>query len=151
MLSRLDYGGCLLGCITKQNLDKLQRLQNRCARLIFQKSKWSHATPLLNQLHWLPVHERIQYRILVQTFQTISSTLPQYISSLLQPQRTSYSLRSASAPTFVVPRSHKQAGFNSFQSLAPRLWNRLPSSLRNSKTLTSFKSNLKTYLYPSYP
>ena len=118
VLSRLDYGGCLLGGISKKDLGRLQRLQNKCARLIYQKPKWSHVTPLLQELHWLPVADRIQYRILVQTFKSMSTTLPVYISSLFQQQRTSYSLRSSSAPTFVIPKSRKQAGFKSFQSLA---------------------------------
>ena len=149
VLSRLDYGGCLLGGISKQDLGRLQRLQNKCARLICQKPKWSFATPLLNELHWLPVSKRIQYRILVQTYKSLLTTLPQYISSLFQQQRTSYSLRSTSAPSYVIPKSRKQAGFKSFQSLAPRLWNKLPTSLRNITSLDLFKKHLKTYLYNS--
>ena len=146
VLSRLDYGGCLLGGISKRDLGRLQRLQNKCARLICQKPKWSFATPLLNELHWLPVSKRIQYRILVQTYKSLLTTLPQYISSLFQQQRTSYSLRSTSAPSYVIPKSRKQAGFKSFQSLAPRLWNKLPTSLRNCTSLDLFKNHLKTYL-----
>ncbi len=65
ILSKLDYGCCLLNCISMKDISRLQRLQNRCARLIFQMPKHSHTSPLLRQLHWLPIAQRIEFRTLV--------------------------------------------------------------------------------------
>lgn len=71
----LTLGGCLLWGINKKDLGRLQCLQNKCARLIFQEPKWSNATLLLNELHWLRVIDRMQYRILVQSLKAKSTTL----------------------------------------------------------------------------
>ena len=63
--SRLDYCNSLLyglpGCL----LNKLQRVQNACARLIFKEQKFCHVTPLIYELHWLPIRYRIEFKILL--------------------------------------------------------------------------------------
>ena len=80
-------------------IGRLQRVQNKCARLVFQRPKWSHATSLLPELHLASSYwENNVYRILVQTFKSLANTLPLYFSSLFQQQRTSYSLRPTSGP-----------------------------------------------------
>ena len=55
ILSKLDYCCRLLNSVSKKDICHLQRLQNRCARLVFQRPKHTHISPLLKQLHWLPV------------------------------------------------------------------------------------------------
>ena len=69
VLSRLDYANALLFGLTNQLLDQLQRLQNLAARLIAQISRREHITPVLRDLHWLPIRRRIEYKVLVYTFQ----------------------------------------------------------------------------------
>ena len=53
--SRLDQNNCLLVGATKEQIDKLQRVQNAAARLICKSSKCNHITPILQDLHWLPL------------------------------------------------------------------------------------------------
>ena len=66
VLSRLDYNcNVLLNGISKKDLKRLQMLQNKCARLVCLKPKFEHVSPLLNQLYWLPVGERIIYKTLL--------------------------------------------------------------------------------------
>ena len=62
--SRLDYCNALLDGIAKEQLAKLQRVQNAAARLIMDIGKYSHITPALYELHWLPVPVRIHFKIL---------------------------------------------------------------------------------------
>ena len=57
--SRLDYCNSLLYGVAKKYLSRLQILQNQAAGLIFVKRKFDHASPLLMELHWLPVQKRI--------------------------------------------------------------------------------------------
>ena len=70
VLSRLDYGNALLLGANISHLNRLQRLQNWPAKLIFCASKHDHATLYLNRLNWLPVKERIQFKILLYVFKS---------------------------------------------------------------------------------
>ena len=57
---RLDYCNVLLNGICKKDMDPLQKLQNKCARMIYMKPRYEHVTPLLKDLDWLPFNERIK-------------------------------------------------------------------------------------------
>jgi hypothetical protein len=81
---RLDYGNALLYGICTSSLTKLQRIQNTAARIITRTKKHDHITPVLVNLHWLPVEHRIQYRLLLQTFKAVNGTSPLYIQELVQ-------------------------------------------------------------------
>jgi len=148
ILSRLDYCCTIFNGINKKDLHRLQKLQNRAARLIFMKPKCTHTSPLIRDLHWLPVAERIQFRTLVQTYKLLKSSSPEYLSSLLQVQQSPYSLRSTAAGnSLIVHRSHKQAGDRAFSIIAPRLWNGLPVSVRQAVSISSFRKLLKHHLF----
>ena len=83
VLSRLDYCNALLAGSPKHLIEKLQKVQNHAARLVFRCSKFHHVTPLLHNLHWLPVHLRIDYKISSLCFKVLESTAPSYLSDLL--------------------------------------------------------------------
>ena len=147
--NKLDCNSLLAGCPDKL-LTKLELVQNSAARLVYKIKKSEHVTPYLRKLHWLPVKERIQYKVASLTFNCISTSCPSYLSSLLELYVPSRQLRSASdtrklcvpivkAPTF---------GGRSFLSQSPLIWNSLPLSLRNSDSKELFKQNLKTHLFP---
>ena len=63
ILSRLDYCNSLLAGSNKEQLNRLQRVQNAAAKLVLCKKQWPHSLPILYELHWLPVKERIDYKI----------------------------------------------------------------------------------------
>ena len=69
--SRLDYCNSLLYGIPEYQTRKLQRVMNASARLIYRAHKFCHITPLLAELHWLPVCSRIHYKILLITFKIL--------------------------------------------------------------------------------
>ena len=149
ILSKLDYCNSLLYGIDKKQLNRLQVLQNRCARLIFRQPRRSHATPLLRSLHWLPIPERIQFKVLCLCFKAFHQKSPHYLSSYFQLYRTTYALRSDSTITFSVPRSKKQLGDRALSVAGPRLWNELPPSIRDCSELPGFKGHLKSHLFPT--
>lgn len=63
--SKLDYCNSLLYGLPDSQISKLQRVQNTCARLICSLPKFSRITPLLKELHWLPIRQRITLKILM--------------------------------------------------------------------------------------
>ena len=75
---------------------KSQRVINCSARLIFRTPKSAHIGPSLFDLHWLPISRRIEHKIALICFHTVSVTAPPYLSELLYLYSPSRSLRSAS-------------------------------------------------------
>ena len=148
--SRLDYCNCLLYGASKQNLDKMQRVQNNAARLVCRKRKFDHITSTLYSLHWLPVKYRIEYKILLLTFKALHDMAPVYIKDLLRfyvPTRKN--MRSANnVMSLQVPKAKLvTAGDACFSVAAPKLWNGIPNSLKILESLEAFKTHLKTYLF----
>ena len=74
--SRVDYCNNLLYGLPAYQLNKLQRVQNAAARLIFLESKYCHVRPLLYNLHWLPVKFRIDFKILLLTYKATNGLAP---------------------------------------------------------------------------
>ena len=108
---RLDYCNSLLYGINKSHLDKLQRLQNCAARLVTGTRKYEHITPVLKELHWLPVRFRIQYKILLLCFKCFYGIAPSYLCDLLAPYNPScYNFRSCSGNLLHVPKSALATG-----------------------------------------
>ena len=62
--SRLDYCNGLLCGITEELLCSLQKAQNNAARVVSGSKKYDHITPVLKDLHWLPIRKRIEFKIL---------------------------------------------------------------------------------------
>ena len=67
ILSHLDYATYLLVGAPEGMLDKLQVVQTNAARVIHRKSGHDHITPVLRQLHWLPVRQKIKYKLMTLT------------------------------------------------------------------------------------
>ena len=95
--SRVYYCNSLLYGLQEYQLNKLQRVQNMCARLICNESKYCHITPLLVDLHWLPVKFRIEFKILLIVLKIFKGLAPSYLSFLITPKPVcKYNLRSSS-------------------------------------------------------
>ena len=140
--SRTDYFTSLLYGVPKCHIGKLQRVQNAAARLVVMQGKFCHMTPVLNQLHWLPVSLRINFKILRLTFKAIHELAPSYINDLvkIKPLNLRYRLRSndgilLSHPNF---KTLKTLGDRAFVASAPKLWNHLPLEIRMAKSVDTF-------------
>ena len=149
VLSRMDYCNSLLAGVSSQNIRRLQVVQNNAARVVCRKKKRDSASPLLRELHWLPVQHRIDYKIATLCFKSLDGTAPPYICSLLSRYSPGRSLRSSADTTrLVVPVTRtKTFGDRSFGYYAPQLWNSLPRNIRESESISIFKRRLKTYFF----
>ena len=121
---RIDYCNSLLNGIPKTTLNKKQNVQNTAARLITRTSRRGHITPVLKDLHWLPIQYRIQFKIRVITNKALQCQSPLYVSNLLQVYKPTRNLRSQNnATALVLPKSYKvMFGDNSFANAAPKRW-----------------------------
>ena len=87
-------------------MQKLQRVQNAAAGIIFGTGKYVHSTPILRELHWLPVKERINFKILLLIFKGLGGMAPAYLKDMLRLQTNDrYKLRSEESTALVVPKT----------------------------------------------
>ena len=149
VLSRLDYSNAILYGLPDKLLDKLQLAQNNAARVVMRKRKSDHVTPLLKHLHWLPIRQRINYKIILLTFKSLNNLAPKYIEDLIEVYQPGRVLRSASKTLLLKEKRAKMKSFGdrAFSVVAPKLWNSLPDAMRSLDNLNSFKTALKTYIF----
>ena len=81
--ARLDYCNAIFYGTSHNNIDKLQRVQNTLARVVKERGKYAYITPLLSQLHWLPIEARIRHTIAVLTFKAVATGKPSYLAELV--------------------------------------------------------------------
>jgi len=120
---------------------RLQAVQNAAARLITGTRRRDHITPILLQLHWLPVRQRIEFKLAMLVFKTLHGPAPQYVAVA-----ANSSLPPVDVNTCVIQRT--RLGDRSFAVAGPRLWNSLPVGLRHiNLSIGLFRSALKTHLF----
>ena len=88
---KIDFCNSLLFGLPKHQIQRLQYVLNSAARIVSLTRKYDHITPIMMELHWLPVEQRIKYKILLFVYKALNGISPVYLSELLhknQPSRT---------------------------------------------------------------
>lgn len=148
--SKLDYCNAILCGINKDQVKRLQIAQNSAARVVSKTRMRDHITPVLRELHWLPVSKRIEYKLLSLSYQSINKSGPEYLSELIPEYTPNRELRSSSQKLLQLPgkkETLKKYSERAFSYSAPTLWKPIPLSMKQSSSKAAFKSRLKTYLF----
>ena len=112
---------------------------NTEAKVITCKRKFDHVTPLLIELHWLPVRQRIVFKILLYTFKALHGVTPTYLTELISPYVPQRAHRSADQRLLEEPTHKlKSIGFRAFLECAPYLWNSLLFEIKSSASVPTF-------------
>ena len=146
-MSRLDYCNALLASTSGRNIHRLQMVQNNLVRVVTGAHFRASARPLLSSLHWLPVEQRIKYKLAMCVFKSRINHLPVYLSSGLVEYSSSRPMRSMRKNTYKIPRVRTEIVKRGFQYAGPRNWNDLPDGIRSITSLPLFRKQLKTYLF----
>ena len=138
----------MLYLTSASNINKLQRVQNSTARIVTRSTRFDHITPVLADLHWLPVKYRIQFKIAVTTFKVLTTLEPSYLTDIVRLHVPTRNLRSSGRNLLQDKRMNLVFGERAFCHAAPAVWNNLPQHITaDLSSLTTFKRLLKTEFY----
>ena len=142
IFSKLDYCNALYFGISSCLVKKLQSVQNSAARLLRKKKGFNtiSTNDIFLKCHWLPVRERIVFKICLLVHKCLLHQAPQ---SLCEMTRYCVSERTLKLEE---SRSHTVHGDRAFAHCGPKLWNLLPASVREETSTPTFKTKLKSFL-----
>jgi hypothetical protein len=153
VINRIDYCNSVLYGIGDVLARLLQSVVNSAARLIARKRKYDSISGMIRDtLHWLPIRQRIEYKLAVTVFNCLHGAAPRYLMDMCQPVTIvsgRRGLRSAAHGDLIVPSTRTVTyGPRSFAVSGPTVWNSLPLALRNwTLTPAEFRHQLKTELF----
>ena len=148
--SRLDYCNVLYYGIYDELIRRLQSVQNAAARLVTGTRRSDHISPVLRQLHWLPVRQRVVFKVATLVYQSLCGHAPSYLvdDCQLVTDVRARKLRSADTRTLAVNRTCSSFGDRTFAAAATRVWNSLPPDMRKPElSYGQFRRSLKTFLF----
>ena len=153
--SRLDYGNFVFVGLPAYLQRRLQAVLNAAARLVFRLRRYDHVTDVLAILHWLRLPERVNFKLALMAYRVLNGMAPSYLNLLVPvsnlPGRRR--LRSSFTQQLLVPPYRlSTVGRRSFPVAASTFWNTLPNDIQSAPSLSSFRRQLKTFLFhQSFP
>ena len=153
---RLDFCNSIHYNLPNKQIEGLQRIQNQAARMLKRIPRRNHITPVLRELHWLRIHDRIIFKILLLTHKVVNNTAPQYLRDLIRYNVKSTTIRTRASfdhCLLCVPPISKRCANSFFDRsvvyAALTLWNALDLDIR-LLPFDAFKKSVKTLRYLKY-
>ena len=143
--SRLDNNIALF-FMDSQPINSIVSRQKHSSSILTFSRKSCHITPILKELHWLPINQRIIFKLLLIVYKCTNNVAPSYLTELLSKYLPTRTLRSGNMELLKERKSNRTWGDRSFAIAAPRLWNELPFNKRTAKSIAVFKKLLKKHL-----
>ena len=143
-----DYCSVVWGNCNKSLSIKLQKLQNRAARILTSSSYDANADDLFVRLGWQKLSLQRELKTATMVYKYFNGLAPEYLKSMFtdRSSTTTYSLRNCEGK-LAVPLPRTNFLKNSFSYSGAVLWNSLPTNLRQAQTLSSFKSGCRNFLF----
>ncbi len=148
-----DYAITVWGNTTSQNIGRLQRLQNRAARIVKNNFDYINhrGIDLVHGLGWMDIKQRCKYFQCVLMFKSIHGIAPDYLVNNITMEIEVKNVNTRSHDMNVyVPFSEKEFAKNKFEYSGAKYWNDLPGYIKECSSLFTFKSKLKSFIKSKY-
>ena len=138
-----QYCCSVWGCCGSTDITKLQKLQNRAARVLTDSSFDAPSRPLIEKLGWKTIEDFISEETTTMVFKSLHELAPEYLCCLFtsNTQFASHNLRNT-ATDLKLPKIKSTNGQNCFSYRGAKLWNSLPAESKQASSLSRFKSSL---------
>ncbi|KAK3096760.1 hypothetical protein FSP39_003001 [Pinctada imbricata] len=144
ILPSIDYCLTIYGNASKSHLDRILKLQKSAARVIMDAPPDTPSQPLFDELDWLNIYDRCIFNKRVLLFKIFNNQAPSYLLDLFsETSNSNYQLRSITDRDLSIPRHKTEFYKRSLQYSGVILWNELPTHIRLSNSLPTFKNSLK--------
>ena len=134
--------------VPKSKTDRLQRIQNQCARILTKSPRREHITPVLMKLHWLKIQDRIIYKMLMLTYKSYYNMAPPYLCELINKKESHVNTRLGTDHHQLIMSPISKHCSNTFLErsfiyAAPCEWNKLSEHIRTSN-FDCFRKSVKS-------
>ena len=145
-LSIVNYYSRIWGMTTKQQLDCIQKVQNVAAKIACGGAKkYDHVTPILKELEWMNIKNKVNFDICVFIYKIVKQLLPDWLFEV--PTVGELQIRSTrQSSDLFVKRTNTNMGGRAIAITSSKIWNNIPNNIKNSSLLQVFKKKLKNYL-----
>ena len=145
ILPYLDYCCTVWGSLTKRDMLRIQKCQNKYARMILNADYNTPSLGLLHTLKWQPVDQRINFHYYVTVYKSLHNLAPQYLCTLVKRRDIAYCTRYTISSQLYLPKPRTEYRKRSFSYVPSKLYNNLPLYVQISPTLSIIKKRLQQH------
>ena len=151
IFSKLFYCSTVWAGTLKQNLHKLQLVQNFAARVLRDTKKFDHISPVLRKLGWPSIKDQLLVRDTTQVYKIVNGLAPLNLSSKLSKRSDTHHCNTRKSDNLNLPLCRTVTAQRSFYYRAVSAWDSLTTDTRNSLSLCTFKRSVKRELRVQNP